>query len=166
MATVHECASLVTKALIEKMINYQPPYIIGHASAEDIHYLSGHDSPLIVWTRLTVCCKLVLLSYKVLELYPVKCKNPTTHKTMLENCMYCRLLSPVAYLYLSAHFLQHQEAPQPLCCAPDFHCCSCLTHWAVLLSVDQVLLFWLESGFCRDFSMNTCNSNLELCHRL
>ena len=47
MATVHECASLVTKALIEKMINYQPPYIIGHASAEDIHYLSGHDSPLI-----------------------------------------------------------------------------------------------------------------------
>lgn len=77
------------------MINYRPPYIIGHASAEDIHYLSGHDSPLIVWTHLTVCCKLVLLSYKVLELYPVKCKNPTTHKLCLKIvCIvgYCPLL--------------------------------------------------------------------------
>ena len=98
---------------------------------------SGCNPPLIVWTRLTVCCKLgIFLSFGSAVII---CQKHISHSTMLGNRMHFQTSLPVASLkQLLVRFLQCLGVPKPFRCTPNYCCHSCFKHWTASFNVDHV----------------------------
>ena len=114
--------------IIEKVIDDRTPWIIGHASVEDL------QSRKWAWPSI----HSVDPSHRLSEIWCFPHVSIWNHipskeiQTQLcsENVMYYQTALPVASLRQhSASFLQHQEFQRPRCRMPDFHTHSCHRHW-------------------------------------